>query len=106
MINLLNILYLTNPDYYIKREGENIVVTHEGKRIKAFPIHIFRQVVLFNYMGISPAAMKLCMVNNIMITFLLQMVDIVVEWLVIAMEIYITEKNNICYQILMKVLIL
>lgn len=69
MINLLNILYLTNPDYYIKREGENIVVTHEGKRIKAFTIHIFRQIVLFNYMGISPAAMKLCMVNNIMITF-------------------------------------
>lgn len=80
MINLLNILYLTNPDYYIKREGENIVVTHEGKRIKSFPIHIFRQIVLFNYMGLSPGAMKLCMENNIMITFLHLMVDIVVEW--------------------------
>ena len=69
MINLLNILYLTNPDYYIKREEENIVVTNNGSRIKAFPIHIFRQIVLFNYMGVSPGAMKLCMENNIPITF-------------------------------------
>ena len=69
MINLLNILYLTNPDYYIKREGENIVVTNNGSRIKAFSIHIFRQIVLFNYMGVSPGAMKLCMEKNIPITF-------------------------------------
>lgn len=69
MINLLNVLYLTNPDYYIKREGKNIVVTLDGRRLKSFPIHIFRQIVLFNYVGLSPGAMKLCMENNVMLTF-------------------------------------
>lgn len=69
MKDLLNILYITNPDYYLRRDGRNIVVSLEGKRIRTFPIHIFRQIVCFNYMGISPALMKLCMEERIPVSF-------------------------------------
>lgn len=69
MKNLLNVLYITNSDYYLRRDGRNIVVSFEGRRIKTFPIHIFRQIVCFNYMGISPALMKLCMEEKIPVSF-------------------------------------
>lgn len=69
MKKLLNTLYLTNPDYYLRKEGRNIVVTLEGKKVARFPIHIFKQIVCFNYMGVSPDLMKMCMEENISITF-------------------------------------
>lgn len=69
MKKLLNTLYVTNPDAYLKREGLNIVISVDNKRIGRYPIHILRQVICFNYMGISPALMKLCMENNVSVTF-------------------------------------
>ena len=69
MKKLLNVLYVTNPDYYLRKEGLNVVVTLEGKRMGRFPIHILRQIVCFNYMGVSPDLMKLCMEEHVPITF-------------------------------------
>lgn len=69
MKKLLNTLYLTNPDYYLRKEGRNIVITLDEKRVARFPIHIFKQVVCFNYMGVSPDLMKMCMEENVAITF-------------------------------------
>ena len=34
MKKLLNTLYITNPDAYLKREGENILIFIDGKCIK------------------------------------------------------------------------
>ncbi|MDO5048157.1 MAG: type I-C CRISPR-associated endonuclease Cas1c [Anaerococcus sp.] len=69
MKNLMNILYLTNPDYYLQKEGENIKISLYGKRIANYPIHNFKQIVCFNYMGMSPDLMRLCMEENISILF-------------------------------------
>lgn len=69
MKKLRNVLYVTKPDYYLHREGQNIVVSQEGKRIARYPIHIFRQVICFNYMGVSPSLMKLCMEENVTLSF-------------------------------------
>lgn len=69
MKKLLNTLYITNSDYYLKKEGRNIVIILENKRIARFPIHIFKQVVCFNYMGISPDLMRMCIEENVSITF-------------------------------------
>lgn len=69
MKKLLNTLYVTNQDAYLKREGLNIVIELYGKRVKRYPIHILKQVVCFNYMGMSPALMKLCMEENVNVSF-------------------------------------
>lgn len=69
MKKLLNTLYITNPDAYLSKYNDNIVVSIDGKEVGAFPIHIFRQIVCFNYTGLSPALMKLAMEKNINITF-------------------------------------
>lgn len=63
------VLYLTHPEYYLRKDGENIVITLHDKKIKTFPIHLFLQIVCFNYMGVSPDLMKLCMEQNIPIAF-------------------------------------
>lgn len=69
MKKLLNTLYVTNPDYYLRKDGRNIVISLEGSTLARYPIHIFKQIVCFNYMGVSPALMKMCMEENIIISF-------------------------------------
>lgn len=69
MKKLLNVLYVTKPEYYLRKEGLNVVVSLEGKRVARYPVHILRQIVCFNYMGVSPDLMKLCMEENVPISF-------------------------------------
>lgn len=70
MKKLLNTLYITNPDYYLARERQNIVVRDGNQKIAQYPIHILEGIICFNYIGVSPALMKLCSDNNIQIAFL------------------------------------
>lgn len=69
MKKLLNTLYVTNPNYYLRKEGRNISITEDSNRITRYPIHILKQIVCFNYMGVSPDLMKMCMEENVAITF-------------------------------------
>ncbi len=69
MKKLLNVLYITKPEYYLRKEGRNIVITLDGQRVARYPIHILRQIVCFNYMGVSPDLMKMCMEENVTISF-------------------------------------
>lgn len=66
---LLNILYITTPDSYITRDGENIVVLIEGKEKFRMPIHNLEGVVCFNYMGVTPALMSLCAERGVGLSF-------------------------------------
>lgn len=70
MKKLLNTLYILHPNAYLSRDGENIVVTIEGREIARRPIHILEQIICFNYMGISPGLMQLCTENKVNVTFL------------------------------------
>lgn len=70
MRKLLNVLYITNENYYLSRERENIVIRDDEKVIRRFPIHIFEGIVCFNYTGVSPSLIQLCNENRISITFL------------------------------------
>lgn len=70
MRKLLNTLYITNEDYYLSRERENIVIRDSEKVIRRFPIHILEGIVCFNYTGASPGVIQLCNENRISITFL------------------------------------
>ncbi|CAM4333944.1 type I-C CRISPR-associated endonuclease Cas1c [Lacicoccus alkaliphilus] len=70
MRKLLNTLYITNENFHLGRERENIVVRHEDKVVKRFPIHILEGIVCFNYTGASPGVVRLANENNISITYL------------------------------------
>lgn len=69
MRNLLNTLYITNPDAYVSRDGENVVIKVNNAEVLRRPIHILEGIVCFNYVGISPKLMSLCVENNIGVAF-------------------------------------
>ncbi|MCH4156625.1 MAG: type I-C CRISPR-associated endonuclease Cas1c [Muribaculaceae bacterium] len=70
MRKLLNTLYITTPESYLKKDGENLVITVKDNEIFRIPIHNIESVVMFSYMGASPGAMKLCCDNNVGLCFL------------------------------------
>lgn len=70
MKRLDNTLYLTNPDYYLGRDGKAIDIRLDGHRIKKLPIHNFENIVCFNYTGISPGLLELCAEENVTVTYL------------------------------------
>lgn len=70
MRKLLNVLYVTTPEAFLAREGESVLVK-AGDEIKLrLPIHNLEGIVTFGYTGASPSLMRLCMENNVAMTFL------------------------------------
>jgi len=67
---LLNTLYVTNPDAYLAREGETILIRVGDDTLLRIPILNVEAVVCFGYLGISPALMRLCVENNVSVSFL------------------------------------
>lgn len=51
MKKLLNTLYLTQDNFYLTRERDNIVIKQEGKVISRFPYRIIDGIVCFSYFG-------------------------------------------------------
>ena len=70
MRKLLNTLYITSPDSYLSRDGENIVVLIENKEKFRIPVHNIESIVAFGYCGASPALMSLCTERNVSLSFL------------------------------------
>ncbi|KAF5033119.1 CRISPR-associated endonuclease Cas1 [anaerobic digester metagenome] len=69
MRKLLNTLYITNPESYLKKDGENIVVSVERNEIGRIPIHNLEGVICFGFMGASPGVMELCASRNVGLAF-------------------------------------
>jgi len=70
MKKLLNVFYVLQPDVYVSREGENVIISKEKNVLKRLPIHTIENIVCFNYLGVSPSLMQLCNERNIGISFL------------------------------------
>lgn len=70
MRELLNTLYITNKDAYLRKDGENVVVCVEECEVGRRPVHILESVVCMNYVGISPALMKLFSNTGVFVAFL------------------------------------
>lgn len=70
MRKLLNTLYITTPEAYLSRDGENLVVKVEGTEKARFPLHNLEAVVCFNYAGMSPALMALCCERGVTISYM------------------------------------
>ncbi len=70
MRKLLNTLYVTNPDSYLVKDGDNVVVRVDNTEKFRIPVYNLEGIVCFGYMGASPQLMKLCSDNNIGLSFL------------------------------------
>lgn len=70
MRKLLNTLYITTPESYISKDGENIVVSVKQQEVFRISVLNIESIVTFGYMGASPGAMKLCAERGIGLTFL------------------------------------
>ncbi|AUS96944.1 subtype I-C CRISPR-associated endonuclease Cas1 [Clostridium thermosuccinogenes] len=70
MRKLLNTLYVTSPNSYLTRDGDNIVIKEEDKEKLRIPAHNLESVICFNYAGASPSLMSLCAEKGISLSFL------------------------------------
>jgi CRISPR-associated protein Cas1 len=67
---LLNVLYVTSPEAYLAREGENALVLMDNEVKFRIPIHNLEGIVCFGYTGASPALMHLCAERGVALSFL------------------------------------
>ena len=70
MRKLLNTLYVTTPEAYLSKDGLNVVITVKQEEVFRIPIINIEGIVTFGYIGASPGLMKLCVDNNVSLTFL------------------------------------
>ncbi len=70
MRKLLNTLYVTTPESYLSKEGQNVVVSIKQQEVFRIPIINIEAIVTFGYMGASPGVMKLCADSGVSLTFL------------------------------------
>lgn len=69
MRKLQNVLYVTSPNAYLSKDGENVVVLIEQKEAARVPAHNLEGIVCFGYMGASPKLMQMCAENGIGLSF-------------------------------------
>ncbi|MCH3950874.1 MAG: type I-C CRISPR-associated endonuclease Cas1c [Acidaminococcus sp.] len=70
MKQLLNTLYITLPDVYVGKQGETLVVKDDKKVLGRVPLHNLDNVVLFNYVGMSPALLEECHDHGVSVAYL------------------------------------
>ncbi len=70
MRKLLNTLYVTSPDSYLARDGDNVVILVGEQEKFRVPVHNIEGIVAFGYSGASPALMGLCAERNVSVSFL------------------------------------
>lgn len=69
MKKLLNSLYVTSPETYLSKDGNNVVVSADGSEIFRIPISNIESIYTFSYPGISPGLMQLCASNKVALSF-------------------------------------
>ncbi|MBP6871903.1 MAG: type I-C CRISPR-associated endonuclease Cas1 [Bacteroidales bacterium] len=72
MRKLLNILYVTTPESYLTKDGENVVVKLKDEETFRIPIHNLEGIICFGYMGASPGLMGMCAEKNVGLSFVSQ----------------------------------
>ncbi|MDE7407955.1 MAG: type I-C CRISPR-associated endonuclease Cas1c [Muribaculaceae bacterium] len=69
MRKLLNSLYVTTPEAYLSKDGQNVVVSNHGNELFRIPIQNLESICTYGYQGASPGLMKLCVDNKVGLTF-------------------------------------
>ena len=58
MRKLLNTLYVTTPEAYLSKDGQNVVVSVKQEEVFRIPAINIEGIVTFGYMGASPGVMN------------------------------------------------
>lgn len=69
MKKLMNTLYVTNPEAYLHKEDDALAIRVDGKRAMHLPFHLLENIIVFGYLGCSPAVLGECAQRGISITF-------------------------------------
>jgi CRISPR-associated protein Cas1 len=69
MRKLLNTLFVTTPEAYLSRDGENVVVKVENRERFRIPVHNIEGIVSMGFMGASPSLMALCAERKVALSF-------------------------------------
>lgn len=70
MKRMLNTLYITTDDAWLRKDGENVVVEIQGVERGRAPLHMLEGLVGFGRPGASPALMAACAEAGISLSFL------------------------------------
>lgn len=70
MRKMLNVLYVTNPEAYLSKDGDNLVVKINDEEVFRTPIHYLEGIVTFGHMGASPALLGMCVERGVTVSFL------------------------------------
>lgn len=70
MKKLLNTLYVTTQDTYLRKEGETVVVEKEKQVLLRLPIHTLRGIVTFGNVMTSPFLLNLCAERGVCVSFM------------------------------------
>lgn len=70
MRRLLNTIYVTTEDAWLRKDRENIIIEVEGAERGRVPLHLLDGVVCFTRVGASPAIMAACAERGIALSFL------------------------------------
>lgn len=70
MKKLLNTLYVTTENAYLALDGENVVIQSDGNTLGRLPLHMLDGIMVFGYIGASPALMGKCADLNKSLVFL------------------------------------
>lgn len=57
MKKLLNTLYVTNSEAYVCKGDDALVVRVDGEKALQVPFHLLEGIVMFGYLGCSPAVL-------------------------------------------------
>ncbi len=69
MRKMLNTLYVTLDNAWLRKDGENIVIEHEGTERGRMPLHLLEGVMCFSRPGASPALLAACAEAGIALSF-------------------------------------
>lgn len=70
MRKLLNTLYITKEDAYLRLDGETIICECNGEVLIKIPFDNVESIVCFSYLGCSPALMGKCVSKCVPINFI------------------------------------
>ena len=70
MKKLLNTLYVTTQDTYLRKEGETVVVGKEEQVLLRLPIHTLQGIVTFGNVMTSPFLLNLCAERGVCVSFM------------------------------------
>lgn len=69
MKQLLNAVYVSDPDIYLALKGQNLNLLKDKESLARIPLHNIEAICTYGHQGASPALMGECMKQNISLTF-------------------------------------